>query len=53
MTKEITHDALDDSAQILHQEWTSCQKYTKLTSRSRGAVEGPGRSVSVRKVARQ
>ena len=31
--KETTHDALDDSARILHQEWTSCQKYTKLTSR--------------------
>ena len=33
MTKEITHDALDDSARILHQEWISCQKYTKLTNR--------------------
>ena len=32
-TKETTHDALDDSARILHQEWTSCQKYTKLTRR--------------------
>ena len=32
-TKETTHDALDDSARILHQEWTLCQKYTKLTSR--------------------
>ena len=32
-TKETTHDTLDDSARILHQEWTSCQKYTKLTRR--------------------
>ena len=52
-TKETTHDALDDSTRILHQATTSCQSSPcsplDNVSYLRGVVEGPGRSISVKK----
>ena len=55
--KEPTQDTLDDSTRILHQATTSCQSSpcSPLDNRSylRGVVEGPGRSISVKKTTKQ
>ena len=57
-TKETTHDALDDSTQILHQETGLMSKVNHAhrwidVSKSQRAAEGPGRSKSVKEIAKQ
>ena len=55
--KETTQDTLDDSTRILHQAMTSCQSspcsLLDNVSCLRGVVEGPGRSISVKKTTKQ
>ena len=58
MTEEITHDALDDSTRILHQETGLMLQVNRAhcwidESKSQGAAEGPGRSKSVKETAKQ
>ena len=53
ITKETTHDALDDSTQILHQEMGLMSKVIRAhhwidVSKSQGAAEGPSQSKSVK-----
>ena len=56
-TKETTHDALDDSTRILHQETGLMSQVNRAhrwidVSKSQGAAEGPGRSKSVKETAK-
>ena len=54
--KETTQDTLDDSTRILHQATTSCQSSLcsplDNVSYLRGVVEGPGRSISIKKTTK-
>ena len=57
-TKETTHDALDDSTWILHQETGLMSQVNRAhhwidVSKSQGAAEGPSRSKSVKETAKQ
>ena len=57
ITKETSHDALDDSTRILHQETGLMSKVIRAhrwidVSKSQGAAEGPGRSKSVKETTR-
>ena len=53
-TKETTHDALDDSTRILHQETCLMSQVNRAhrwidVSKSQRAAKGPGRSISIKK----